>query len=173
MLSTATYVAPATSVLTKWGPSVSTGCTALPLVTQMFSSGLFWVFCKVIAPRPTKIRMVTMDLAQMILHRPCRVSPYHALLTYLGLLVSLTGPIRMFAQTSVQPGMFGVKLSGFENLVGGGASVGPGGGAGGAPNLKSRSLRNTRHRPERCLRPAACSICRPIATPTAPATHGA
>ena len=36
-----------------------------------------------------------MDLTQMILHRPCRVSPYHALLTYLGLLVSLTGPIRI------------------------------------------------------------------------------
>ena len=68
----------------------------------------------------------------MVLHRPCRVSPFHALLTYLGLLVSLTGPIRMFAQTSVQPGTFGVKLSGFDNLVGGGASVGPGGGAGGS-----------------------------------------
>jgi hypothetical protein len=73
-----------------------------------------------------------MDLAQMVLHRPCRVSPFHALLTYLGLLVSLTCPIRMFAQTSVQPGTFGVKLSGYENLVGGGASVGPGGGAGGS-----------------------------------------
>jgi hypothetical protein len=68
----------------------------------------------------------------MILHRPCRVSPFHVLATYLGLLVSLTVPIRMFAQTSVQPGTFGVKLSGYENLVGGGASVGPGGGAGGS-----------------------------------------
>ena len=38
----------------------------------------------------------------------------------------------MFAQTSVQPGTFGVKLSGYENLVGGGASVGRGGGAGGS-----------------------------------------
>jgi hypothetical protein len=73
-----------------------------------------------------------MDLARMVQHLPCRISPFHALLTYLGLLVSLTCPIRMFAQTSVQPGTFGVKLSGYENLVGGGASVGPGGGAGGS-----------------------------------------
>jgi len=60
----------------------------------------------------------------MILHHSCPVWPFHALLTYLGLLVSLTVPIRMVAQTSVQPGTFGVKLSGYENLVGGGASVG-------------------------------------------------
>ena len=38
----------------------------------------------------------------------------------------------MLAQTSVQPGTFGVKLSGFENLVGDGATFGPGGGAGGS-----------------------------------------
>ena len=87
------------------------------------------VCSKAVRSLPTTI--VTMDLTQMVLHRPCRVSPFHALLTYLGLLVSLTCPIRMFAQTSVQPGTFGVKLSGYENLVGGGASVGPGGGAGG------------------------------------------
>src|SRR5260221_13170493 len=72
-----------------------------------------------------------MDLGQMVVHRPYRVSRFHSLLAYLGLLVSLMVPIRMFAQTSVQPGTFGVKLSGYENLVGGGASVGPGGGAGG------------------------------------------
>src|SRR5258708_33628504 len=68
----------------------------------------------------------------MILHRPCRVSPFHVLATYLGLLVSLTVPIGMFAQTSVQPGTFGVKLSGFENLVGGGATFGRGEGVGGS-----------------------------------------
>jgi hypothetical protein len=68
----------------------------------------------------------------MILRRSSPVWPFHALLTYLGLLVSLTVPIRMVAQTSVQPGTFGVKLSGYENLVGGGASVGRGGGAGGS-----------------------------------------
>jgi len=68
----------------------------------------------------------------MILHRSSPVWPFHALLTYLGLLVSLTVPIRMVPQTSVQPGTFGVKLSGYENLVGGGASVGRGGGAGGS-----------------------------------------
>jgi hypothetical protein len=76
--------------------------------------------------------MTTIDSAQPVLRRPCRVVPFHALLTYLGLLISLTIPIRMFAQTSVQPGNFGVKLSGFENLVGGGDSVGPGGGVGGS-----------------------------------------
>ena len=63
-----------------------------------------------------------MDLAQMVLDRPCRLLPLHRLLIYLGLLVSLTAPIRMFAQTSPQPGMFGVKLSGIENLVSGGAN---------------------------------------------------
>src|SRR5258708_9441305 len=68
----------------------------------------------------------------MILHRPCRVSPFHVLATYLGLLVSLTVPIRMFAQTSVQPGTFGVKLSGFENLVGGGSTFWRGEGVGGS-----------------------------------------
>jgi hypothetical protein len=60
--------------------------------------------------------MVTMDLAQMVLHRPCRVSPFHALLTYLGLLVSLTVPIRMFAQTSVQPGVDPTVVSPAANL---------------------------------------------------------
>src|SRR5258708_10235458 len=88
------------------------------------------VCSKAVRSLPTTI--VTMDLARMVQHRPCRISPFHALLTYLGLLVSLTCPIRMFAQTSVQPGTFGVKLSGYENLVGGGASVGRGGGAGGS-----------------------------------------
>src|SRR6267378_770130 len=68
----------------------------------------------------------------MILHRSSPVWPFHALLTYLGLVVSLTVPIRMFAQTSVQPGTFGVKLSGFENLVGGGATFGLGEGTGGS-----------------------------------------
>src|SRR5260370_33941418 len=65
------------------------------------------------------------------LRRSFCIAQFHASLTCLGLLVLLTVPIRMFAQTSVQPGTFGVKLSGFENLVGGGASVGPGEGAGG------------------------------------------
>jgi hypothetical protein len=63
---------------------------------------------------------------------PFHVAPVHALLTYLWWLVLLTVPARILAQTSVQPGQFGVKLSGFENLVGGGASSGPGGGAGGS-----------------------------------------
>src|SRR5258708_11540201 len=71
------------------------------------------------------VRLNHNGLSQMILHRPCRVSPFHVLATYLGLLVSLTVPIGMFAQTSVQPGTFGVKLSGFENLLGGGAPSGP------------------------------------------------
>src|SRR5260370_8254078 len=66
------------------------------------------------------------------LRRSFCIAQFHASLTCLGLLVLLTVPIRMFAQTSVQSGTFGVKLSGFENLVGGGASVGPGGGAGGS-----------------------------------------
>ncbi len=78
------------------------------------------------------VRLNQHGLSQMILHRPCRVSPFHVLATYLGLLVSLTVPIRMFAQTSVQPGTFGVKLSGFENLVGGGATFGRGEGVGGS-----------------------------------------
>jgi len=55
-----------------------------------------------------------------------------AALTCLGLLVLLSIPNRMFAQTSVQPGTFGVKLSGFENLVGGGATFGLGEGTGGS-----------------------------------------
>jgi hypothetical protein len=60
------------------------------------------------------------------------IAQLHASLTCLGLLVLLIVPIRMFAQTSVQPGTFGVKLSGYENLVGGGATVARGGGAGGS-----------------------------------------
>ena len=54
-------------------------------------------------------------------------APVLALMTHLGLLVLLTLPARTFAQTSVQPGQFGVKLSGFENLVGGSASTGTAG----------------------------------------------
>src|SRR5258708_29537830 len=83
------------------------------------------VCSKAVRSLPTTI--VTMDLARMVQHRPCRISPFHALLTYLGLLVSLTCPIRMFAQTSVQPGTFGVQLSRYENLLGVGSSVSPGG----------------------------------------------
>src|SRR5260370_26555122 len=61
--------------------------------------------------------------------RSC-IAQVQASLTRLGLLVLLSVPVRMLAQTSVQPGTFGVKLSGFENLVGGGATFGRGGGAG-------------------------------------------
>jgi hypothetical protein len=63
--------------------------------------------------------------------RSC-IAQFQASLTCLGLFVLLSVPIRTFAQTSVQPGTFGVKLSGFENLVGGGATFGPGGGASGS-----------------------------------------
>ena len=41
---------------------------------------------------------------------PFHVAPVHALLTYLWWLVLLTVPARILAQTSVQPGQFGVKL---------------------------------------------------------------
>ena len=64
--------------------------------------------------------------------RSCCIAPFRALLICLGLLFPLTIPTRTLAQTSVQPGAFGVKPSGFENLVGGGASTGRGGGAGGS-----------------------------------------
>ena len=60
------------------------------------------------------------------------IAQFQGSLTCLGLFVLLSVPIRAFAQASVQPGTFGVKLSGFENLVGGGATFGPGGGAGGS-----------------------------------------
>ena len=60
------------------------------------------------------------------------IAQFQGSLTCLGLFVLLSVPIRAFAQASVQPGTFGVKLSGFENLVGGGATFGPGGGASGS-----------------------------------------
>jgi hypothetical protein len=60
------------------------------------------------------------------------IAQFQASLTCLGLFVLLSVPIRTFAQASVQPGTFGVKLSGFENLVGGGATFGLGGGASGS-----------------------------------------
>ena len=66
------------------------------------------------------------------LQRPAEPLKTRWFLTCVGLIVFLAIPVQMFAQTSVQPGTFGVKVSGFENLVGGGASTGSGGGAGGS-----------------------------------------
>jgi hypothetical protein len=60
------------------------------------------------------------------------MAAFRALRICLGLLFPLTISTPILAQTSVQPGSFGVKLSGFENLVGGSASTGSGGGAGGS-----------------------------------------
>src|SRR5258708_17108847 len=57
---------------------------------------------------------------------------FSASFTCLGMLILLSTPIRMFAQTGVQPGTFGVKLSGFENLVGGGGTFVRGEGGGGS-----------------------------------------
>jgi hypothetical protein len=55
---------------------------------------------------------------------------FRRLLLCLGLFVQIALPIQSFGQTSVQPGNFGWKPSGFENLVIGGASQGRGGEAG-------------------------------------------
>jgi hypothetical protein len=55
------------------------------------------------------------------------MAAFRALRICLGLLFPLTISTPILAQTSVQPGSFGVKLSGFENLVGGGASTGTAG----------------------------------------------
>ena len=50
---------------------------------------------------------------------------------YVG-LVSLAMQNRSLAQASADPGQFALKLSGFENLVGGSASTGRGGGVEGS-----------------------------------------
>ncbi len=61
-----------------------------------------------------------------------RVAPFRTPLVCLGLLVLLAVPSRTFAQTSADPGPFQLKLSGYENLVGGSASQGSGGAAAGS-----------------------------------------
>src|SRR5271155_2300621 len=50
----------------------------------------------------------------------------------LGLLIPMAFSSRAIAQTPVEPGQFQLKWSGFENLVGGGASQGEGGAFGGS-----------------------------------------
>lgn len=68
-------------------------------------------------------------------------------LLYLGLFLQLVIPMQTFGQMSVEPGKFGWKPSGFENLDTGGASQGRGGGFGGSseseveltPQFKTKS----------------------------------
>jgi hypothetical protein len=57
---------------------------------------------------------------------------FRAVLLRWGAFVLTAIPMWTFGQTSVQPGKFGWKPSGFENLVIGGASQGRGGEAGGS-----------------------------------------
>jgi hypothetical protein len=62
----------------------------------------------------------------------CRKARFRSVLLCCGFFVLTAIPVWTFAQTSVQPGKFGWKPSGFENLVIGGASQGRGGEAGGS-----------------------------------------
>ena len=68
------------------------------------------------------VRLINRDLDS--------VASFRILLTSVGFVVSLVTPNRLFAQTSADPGPFQLKLSGYENLVGGSASQGSGSAAG-------------------------------------------
>jgi hypothetical protein len=64
------------------------------------------------------VRLINRDLDS--------VASFRILLTCVGFVVSLATPNRLFAQTRADPGPFRLKLSGYENLVGGSASQGSG-----------------------------------------------